>query len=99
MPLHRSLEAARIACSLFCAFALTASASAAVTAAAKHDDHPIRVTAVAGEVDVSIADVDVEPAVGDEMLLPAHIVTGGDGTIGLEQSRTSISIAPDSEIE
>jgi hypothetical protein len=96
---------------LLVALAFTVPASAAVPEAPSSERHPILVTAVAGDVDVSIANVnvqrrvnvqprvDVQPRVGDEVLLPARIATGADGTLSLEQSRTSISIAPDSEIE
>lgn len=99
MPLHRLLEATRTASPLLLAFALSAFASAAAPSAQNANDHRILVTAVAGDVHVSMAAVDADPRVGDEVLLPARIVTGDDGTLGLRQSRTSISIAPDSEIE
>src|SRR5690606_1996794 len=92
----QALAAARMASSLLLASAVAGSASAAIEGAR---DHRIFVTAVAGDVDVSMASVAVEPSVGDEVLLPARIVTGEDGTLGLVQSRTSISIAPNSEIE
>ena len=97
MPLHR--QAAGIASSLLIALALAAPVTAAAPTAAGVRHHPVLITAVTGDVDVSMANVDVEPHVGDEVLLPARIVTGRDGTLGLAQSRTSISIAPDSEIE
>ena len=97
MPLHRALAASGIVPSFLIAFTVATSASAAVESSRAR--HPIVVTAVSGDVDVSMASVAVEPRVGDEVLLPARIVTGEDGTLGLEQSRTSISIAPNSEIE
>src|SRR5690606_38691721 len=97
MPLPR--QAAGIASSLLIALAFAAPVDAAAPTAAGARHHPVLITAVAGDVGVSMANVDVEPHVGDEVLLPARIVTGSDGTLGLAQSRTSISIAPDSEVE
>src|SRR5690606_14483805 len=97
MPLER--QTAGIASFLLLASTLAASASAAVPAAVGAGGHRIVVTAVDGDVDVTMAHVDVEPRVGDEVLLPSHIVTGDDGTLSLEQARTTISIAPNSEIE
>lgn len=99
MPLDRRLEAAGIASFLLLGLALTTSAYAAAPAASGTADHRILVTAVDGDVDVMMAHVDVEPRVGDELLLPSRIVTGDDGTLSLEQARTTISIAPNSDIE
>jgi hypothetical protein len=63
------------------------------------DDSRISVTAVAGQVDVTMAGEAVIVERGATMLLPARIVTGHDGTLGLTQAGTNISVSSDTDIE
>ncbi|MBN1237959.1 MAG: FecR domain-containing protein, partial [Gammaproteobacteria bacterium] len=98
----RQHDAARIALSscaaLFLAFH-TADVTAAVAGRAA-EDSLVRVTSAAGGITVTAAHKRLaDIAAGDVVDLPAHIETGGDGTLGLQQSQTHISIAPNSEIE
>ncbi|HEX5420490.1 MAG TPA: FecR family protein, partial [Gammaproteobacteria bacterium] len=60
---------------------------------------PIYVTDLAGKVVVTAAGASRRVHVDDVLGLPARIVTGDDGRIDLRQSKTSVSIAPDSDIE
>jgi hypothetical protein len=63
------------------------------------DANRIHVTDVAGRVDVSTHGRAYDIGVGSTLLLPSLIVTGGDGALNIKQAETSISVAPDSEIE
>jgi hypothetical protein len=74
--------------------ALAASPSAGVDDAAR-----IAVTAVAGDVDVTMAGAaaDVQPQ--STVSLPARVVTGSDGMLGLTQAGTNITVAGDSDVE
>ena len=62
------------------------------------DESRIVVTDVTGTVNVSTAGVPTAIDVSSTLALPSRIVTGHDGMLGIRQARTSISIAPDSDI-
>jgi hypothetical protein len=80
----------------FCAALITSLAYAATSRL--DNSNPIIVTDVAGTVSVTTAGVDSDVRVDETLGLPSRIVTGHDGTLGIKQAHTSISIAPDSEI-
>jgi len=63
------------------------------------DPNRIHVTDIGGDVDVTMAGERHDVGVGATVLLPAVVETGSDGRLGLRQSATSISVAPDSKIE
>jgi hypothetical protein len=63
------------------------------------DDARISVTAVAGEVDATMAGHVAELEPEATLQLPARIVTGHDGTVGLTQAGTTISVANDTDVE
>jgi hypothetical protein len=63
------------------------------------DASRISVTAVAGEVDATMAGQAAELVPEATLALPARIVTGHDGTVGLTQAGTSISVANDTDVE
>lgn len=62
-------------------------------------DSRIAVTAVAGDVAVTMAGrpAAVEPE--STVLLPARVVTGNDGTIGLTQAGTHVYVSNDTDVE
>ena len=78
-----------------------ASGSLALGAATSRDSvsERIYVTDVGGRVEVSTNGIAYEVEVDSTIALPSRIVTGNDGTLGIKQAETSISVAPDSEIE
>src|SRR5688572_7387626 len=63
------------------------------------DGSRISVTAVAGDVDFTMAGNSVTVAPDRTVLLPARIVTGHDGTVGLAQAGTKVSVANDTDVE
>jgi hypothetical protein len=63
------------------------------------DDSRIAVTTVAGDVDVTMAGQPADVAPEATLVLPARIVTGHDGTVGLAQAGTTISVANDTDVE
>src|SRR5688572_19538638 len=63
------------------------------------DGSRISVTAVAGDVDFTMAGNSVTVAPDRTVLLPARIVTGHDGTVGLAQAGTKVSVGNDTDVE
>ena len=62
-------------------------------------DPRISVTAVAGDVEVTMAGQAANVAPDSTVLLPERIVTGHDGTLGLTQAGTNISVSNDTDVE
>ncbi|HZF28050.1 MAG TPA: FecR domain-containing protein [Gammaproteobacteria bacterium] len=71
----------------------------AATGAARREQHPLRVTSMAGDVAVTVRGERARVEVDSTLDLPARIVTGEDGTIGLGQGKTTIAVAPNSDVE
>ncbi len=63
------------------------------------DSGDIVVSAVKGEVRVTMNGAVHDVRVGSVLELPASVRTGRDGSIDLEQGATSISVGPDTELE
>jgi hypothetical protein len=63
------------------------------------DGSRISVTAVAGDVDVTMAGYAATVSPKDAVLLPARVVTGHDGNLGLTQAGTNINVANDTDVE
>jgi hypothetical protein len=85
---------------------LTASLLLAATTtigatSARVDGHDARisVTAVAGEVDVTMAGEPARVQTDSTLALPARIVTGNDGLLGFTQAGTNVTVASDSDVE
>ena len=78
---------------------VAASSHAGSNAVRDADDSRISVTAVAGDVDVTMAGNAVAVSPNSTVLLPARIVTGHDGTLGLTQAGTNISVSNDTDVE
>jgi hypothetical protein len=78
---------------------VAASAHAGSSAPRDADDSRISVTAVAGDVDFTMAGRAVAVAPRAPVLLPARIVTGQDGNVGLTQAGTNINVANDTDVE
>ena len=78
---------------------VAASAHAGSSTARDVDGSRISVTAVAGEVDVTMAGRAVTVAPRTTVVLPARIVTGADGNVGLAQAGTNINVANDTDVE
>jgi len=78
---------------------VAASSHAGSTAVRDADGSRISVTAVAGEVDFTMAGNSVNVAPNAAVLLPARIVTGHDGTVGLTQAGTNVSVSNDTDVE
>src|SRR5687768_1532150 len=88
----------RFAPTLLLSFA-AASAHAGSSAPSDADRSRISVTAVAGDVDVTMAGRAVAVAPSTTVVLPARIVTGQDGNVGLTQAGTNINVANDTDVE
>ena len=78
---------------------LVATVHAASNAARDVGDSRISVTAVAGDVEVTMAGQAANVAPDTTVLLPSRIVTGHDGTLGLTQAGTNISVSNDTDVE
>ncbi|HEY3516208.1 MAG TPA: FecR domain-containing protein, partial [Gammaproteobacteria bacterium] len=78
---------------------VAASSHAGSNAVRDADGSRISVTAVAGDVDFTMAGAAVAVAPNATVLLPARIVTGHDGTVGLTQAGTNVSVASDTDVE
>jgi len=78
---------------------VAASSHAASDAALSSADSRITVTDVAGDVDVTMAGNAQAVSPDSIVLLPARIVTGHDGTLGLTQAGTRISVSNDTDVE
>jgi hypothetical protein len=76
-----------------------ASSHAGSNAVRDADASRISVTAVAGEVDFTMAGKAATVAANTTVLLPARIVTGHDGNVGLTQAGTNVSVASDTDVE
>jgi len=76
-----------------------ASSHAGSNAVRDADPSRISVTAVAGEVDFTMAGNAASVAPNTTVLLPARIVTGHDGNVGLTQAGTNVSVASDTDVE
>jgi FecR-like protein len=74
-------------------------AGAAVPGSSRDEPGRIAVTAVSGNVSVTMAGVKSEVEVDSSVALPARIVTGSDGMLGLAQAQTSITVAADTDLE
>jgi len=105
MRMHRRIDALTYAPRLFrlapalIFVVVAASSHAGSTAVRDADASRISVTAVAGDVDFTMAGSAVEASPNDTVLLPARIITGHDGNVGLTQARTNLSVANDSDVE
>ncbi len=66
---------------------------------ASDDPARISVTAVAGDVAVTMAGTATDVRTDSTVNLPARIVTGGDGMLGLTQAGTNITVARDTDVE
>jgi hypothetical protein len=83
-------------------FLLAAATSIAFAKAPPpRDDDPARisVTAVAGDVAVTMAGTATDVGTDSTVNLPARIVTGSDGMLGLTQAGTNITVARDTDVE
>jgi ferric-dicitrate binding protein FerR (iron transport regulator) len=78
---------------------LVAASAPATPSARGHADSRVYVTAVSGQVDVTMAGETVIVERDSTMLLPARIVTGHDGMLDLAQAGTTISVSTDTDIE
>src|SRR5688572_13504948 len=78
---------------------VAASSHAGSSVVGDADGSRISVTAVAGDVDFTMAGNSVTVAPDTTVLLPARIVTGHDGTVGLTQAGTNLSVANDTDVE
>jgi hypothetical protein len=76
-----------------------ASAHANLNGVPDADASRISVTAVAGDVDVTMAGKAVAVAPSTTVVLPARVVTGSDGNVGLTQAGTHINVANDTDVE
>ncbi len=63
------------------------------------DDMRLIVSTHAGTVELKTDGIEQVVSVGAVVGLPARIVTGADGSLGIRQQRTSITIAADSDVE
>jgi hypothetical protein len=78
---------------------IAAGAYAGSNEARDADTSRISVTAVAGDVDVTMAGKAVAVTPDATVLLPARVVTGNDGNLGLTQAGTHINVANDTDVE
>jgi hypothetical protein len=78
---------------------VAASSHAESDGARSSADSRITVTDVVGDVDVTMAGNAQAVSAGSIVLLPARIVTGHDGTLGLTQAGTRISVSNDTDVE
>jgi len=78
---------------------VAASSHAGSNAVRDADRSRISVTAVAGDVDFTMAGAAAAVAPNTTVLLPARIVTGHDGTVGLTQAGTNVNVASDTDVE
>ncbi|HVJ31194.1 MAG TPA: FecR family protein, partial [Gammaproteobacteria bacterium] len=78
---------------------VAASSHAGSNAVRDADGSRISVTAVAGDVNFTMAGNAVAVAPNATVLLPARIVTGHDGTVGLTQAGTNVSVSSDTDVE
>src|SRR5262245_4655955 len=78
---------------------VAASSHAGSNAVGDVDGSRISVTAVAGDVDFTMAGSVAALAPNTTVLLPARIVTGHDGSVGLTQAGTNVSVASDTDVE
>lgn len=62
-------------------------------------DSRISVTAVGGDVTVTMAGQPASVELESTVLLPARIVTGNDGTLGLTQAGTNLNVSNDTDVE
>jgi hypothetical protein len=76
-----------------------ASSHAASDSAGSSTDSRITVTDVAGDVAVTMVGDAEAVSVQSVLRLPARIVTGHDGTLGLTQAGTRISVSNDTDVE
>jgi hypothetical protein len=95
-----SFRTSAILLSIFVFLAAATSIALAATPNARVEDPArVSVTAVAGDVDVTMAGMatDVQPE--STVSLPARVVTGADGMLGLTQAGTNITVAGDTDVE
>jgi hypothetical protein len=86
--------------SLFLFLAAATSIAYAATPHARVDERGrVSVTAVAGNVAVTMAGAATDVQLESALSLPARIVTGSDGMLGLTQAGTNITVAGDTDIE
>ena len=78
-----------------CRPCVSSLAGAAGASSTRDEAGRIAVTAVSGDVSVTMAGVKSDVEVDSSVALPARIVTGNDGMIGLAQAQTSITVAAD----
>ena len=95
-----SIRSSAVLLSMFVFLAAATSIALAATPNARVEDPArISVTAVAGDVDVTMAGTatDVQPE--STVSLPARVVTGADGMLALAQAGTNITVAGDTDVE
>lgn len=81
------------------AFFLAFAASATTPSTRSGDANRLYVSAVAGNVSVTMAGAKSEVRFDSTVSLPARIVTGNDGMLGLTQALTTITVAADTDVE
>src|SRR6478752_6284399 len=81
------------------AVAVTASAALAGSSRGPQEPERISVTTVNGSISVTMAGSATHVQPNSTVGLPARIVTGDDGMLGLTQAGTNITIASDSDVE
>ena len=97
--MRKQKRTARWASSSLLILCVVANVHAASNAARDVGDSRISVTAVAGDVEVTMAGQAANVAPDSTVLLPSRIVTGHDGTLGLTQAGTNISVSNDTDVE
>jgi hypothetical protein len=95
-----SIPSSAVLLSLFVFLIAATSVALAKTPSARLDDATrVSVTAVAGNVAVTMAGAAVEVQPESTVSLPARVVTGSDGMLGLTQAGTNITVAGDTDVE
>src|SRR4029453_15800084 len=95
-----SLPSSVLPLSLLAFFAAATSIAFAKAPNTRNDDPArISVTAIAGDVAVTMAGAATNVRLDPPVNLPARVVTGGDGTLGLTQAGTNITVARDTDVE
>src|SRR5262245_7318766 len=78
---------------------LLAHGAFAASPSGHNESTDVVVTAMSGDVSATIAGAPAELRIDSKVALPARIVTGSDGTLGLAQAQTAITVAADTDIE
>src|SRR4029453_13940052 len=90
-----SIPSSVLPLSLLAFFAAATSIAFAKAPNTRNDDPArISVTAIAGDVAVTMAGAATDVRLDSTVNLPARVVTGGDGTLGLTQAGTNTPAPP-----